>query len=991
MSLIKKLIPVLLLLLPATGWSSELQYYLDVSIDTDQKKIAGIARLKSDNNVKIVLSVSGLQNLTIDGVSTSADTNANITLNIKKGEETRIFYEAVHTGTGPDLKNDLIDDQNVFLTNLWYPVPDVLAKYSLSVTLPDNFTAVSESEEISVVQQKGTKTFNFLFTHPLDSLHLAASTRYVVKKETHNGIDIEAYFFKEDAALADNYMAYTKKYLAMYEDMLTPYPYKRFAIVENIFPTGYSMPTFTLLGREVIKLPFIVKTSLGHEILHQWFGNSVYTDYSHGNWAEGITNYLADHLYADIDNRGKDYRKQIMIDYNAYVNEDNAMAVSSFLNRRNKAQAAIGYGKSAMIFHMLRQKYGDESFFNALREFINRNTFSMASWHDIQRAFEKTTGENLYFDFGQWLNRKDLPDIEVQDAGLRVENGKLKLRFNILQKGEPYKLFVPVTVKSSGNKSLQYIEVNNSPEKVTITLDEPPTEVVIDGDYSIMRRLNIDELPPVLADIMGSKKITVAVTGRQRGTYQVLIEALGIKDITWLKPEKVTFSMVKEDTFLIAGFDNTLCNMLLGGDEIPNDGIRLKVYRNPYNPEKRILLLHVKNKAEAQSVNRKISHYGKYSELAFSNGRNTYKAIAPAKNGIPVLSRTSPLVLIPGDGKTIEDIFPELMKSRIVFVGENHDQFAHHINQLNIIRKLHKAGAKIGVGMEMFQKPYQKAVDDYLAGRIDEAEFLKQTEYFNKWRYDYNLYKPIVDFLKENNIPLIALNIDGDISSKTARKGIDSLLKNERKQLPDKLDFSNEIYRVDLHRVFDIHGKEANLKDFNQFFQAQTLWDESMADSAAKFLADNPASKLVILAGNGHVRYKYGIPQRLYRRVREPYTVIVQDEEIEDGIADYVLITAKLEGEKSPKLGVMVEEKEESLVVNDVVEKGPASNAGLQKEDIITQFSGHPIKTLADLKIALFFTKIGDKVSIQVERDAKTLDKEVELTAQPRFSPHFKK
>ena len=401
--------------------------------------------------------------------------------------------------------------------------------------------------------------------------------------------------------------------------------------------------------------------------------------------------------------------------------------------------------------------------------------------------------------------------------------------------------------------------------------------------------------------------------------------------------------------------------------------------------------MHVKNKAEAQSVNRKISHYGKYSELAFNNGRNTYKAIAPAKNGIPVLSRTSPLILKPGDGKTIEDILPELMKSRIVFVGEKHDRFSHHINQLNIIRKLHKAGAKIGVGMEMFQKPYQKTVDDYLAGRIDEGKFLNQTDYFSKWRYDYNLYKPIVDFLKEKNIPLVALNIDGDISRKTARKGIDSLSKNERKQLPDRLDFSNELYRGDLHRVFDIHANDTNLKNFNQFFQAQTLWDETMADSAAKFLADNPASKLVILAGNGHVRHKYGIPQRLYRRVKEPYTVIVQDEKIVGGIADYVLITTKLEGEQSPKLGVMVEEKEESLVVNDVVEKGPAGKAGLQKEDIITQFSGHPIKTLAELKIALFFTKIGDKISIQVERDGKTLDKEVELTAQPRFSPHFKK
>ncbi|NNK85733.1 MAG: PDZ domain-containing protein [Desulfobacterales bacterium] len=506
-----------------------------------------------------------------------------------------------------------------------------------------------------------------------------------------------------------------------------------------------------------------------------------------------------------------------------------------------------------------------------------------------------------------------------------------------------------------------------------------------------MRRLNIDELPPVLADIMGSKKIIVAATGSQRRTYQPLIEALGIKDITWMKPKKVTFSLVKEDTFLIAGFDNPLCDMLLGGSKVSEDGIRLKVFRNPYNPEKRILLLHAKNKTEAQAVSRKISHYGKYSELAFNNGRNTYKGIAPAKNGIPVLSRTSPSILKPGDGKTIEDILPELMKSRIVFVGENHDRFAHHMNQLKIIRKMHKAGAKIGVGMEMFQKPYQKFVDDYLAGKIDEAKFLRQTDYYNKWRFDYNLYKPIVDFLKENNIPLIALNIDGDITRKTARKGIDNLSKNEKEQLPDQLDFSNELYRADLHKVFEIHTNEHNLKNFNQFFQAQTLWDETMADSAAKFLADNPNSKLVILAGNGHVRHGYGIPQRLYRRVKEPYTVIVQDEEIEDGIADFVLTTTKLEGEKSPKLGVMVEEKEESLVVNDVVEKGPAGKSGLQKKDIITQVSGHPIKTLADLKIALFFTKIGDKISIQILRDGKSLDKEVKLTDPPRFSPHLKK
>ena len=152
-----------------------------------------------------------------------------------------------------------------------------------------------------------------------------------------------------------------------------------------------------------------------------------------------------------------------------------------------------------------------------------------------------------------------------------------------------------------------------------------------------------------------------------------------------------------------------------------------------------------------------------------------------------------------------------------------------------------------------------------------------------------------------------------------------------------------------------------------------------MAESAHQYLTNNPDSKMVILAGNGHVRHKYGIPERLYRRNLEPFTVVVQDEEIEDGIADYVLLTTKLKGKESPKLGVMVEEKDQGLVIIVVNNKGPAKQAGLQEGDIIKQFAGQSIKSLADLKLALFYNKIGSPLKIQVKRADKLLDKDIEL------------
>jgi S1-C subfamily serine protease len=142
---------------------------------------------------------------------------------------------------------------------------------------------------------------------------------------------------------------------------------------------------------------------------------------------------------------------------------------------------------------------------------------------------------------------------------------------------------------------------------------------------------------------------------------------------------------------------------------------------------------------------------------------------------------------------------------------------------------------------------------------------------------------------------------------------------------------------------------------------------------------------MVIIAGNGHVRYKYGIPDRLYRRNQEPFAVIVQDEEIENGIADFILLTTELKGKESPRLGVLIEPKEKGLAVVEVGGNTPAKKAGLKKGDIIIMLAGRSIESMTDLKLALLYSQMGSTVNIQVKRGDKTLDKKIKLF---RFSPH---
>ena len=987
MQLLKILIYLILLTIPVAGWGSELKYVLDVRIDPSTERLSGTANIYSSTPAETHLSVGNLSNIYVNGKPIAPAADGTIRVKLIKEKPTIIQYEAIFEGSSLGL----IEAENIFLMGGWYPMPRELTRYTLSVTLPRNFTAVSETDSVSVAVSEDQATHLFHFDYPLDSLHLAASSNYVVKKIDHNDISIETYFFQEDAALADTYIDYTKKYLDLYETILTPYPYQRFAIVANIMPTGYSMPTFTLLGREVIRLPFIVKTSLAHEIVHQWFGNYVHIDPTHGNWAEGLASYLSDYFLDEKQGHGREHRKQILVYYGAYVNDGNTMPVSSFQYRSSKAQGAIGYGRVAMFFHGLRKRFKDDAFFDALKDFIHNNRLQSATWNDIQRSFETVSGQNLQAHFDAWLNRPDIPALTITQSTLEILDGAPVLNFTLKQKGEPFVLDIPVQVHTETCVQTLSIHMDKQEQDFMLKLDSLPTQVFLDQEIDLMRQLTTAETPPVLAGIMGQKKAIVVATTEQQPVYGPLVKALGIRETTLSSSDDLTFAALKENSLVICGFDNPLAQTLLGGRALPETGLALKVFKHPYNESERILLVHARTVQESLKVQYKLRHYGKYNELGFDLGKVVVKNTAEAGNGLTLLERPATLALQLGQDPTLGQVLDTLPAYRVIFVGEKHDRYAHHMNQLEIIRHLFASGADVAVGMEMFHQPFQPVVDDYLAGKIGERQFLEKTRYYKEWGYDYSLYKPIVDFLKKNNIPLLALNLPGSINKQVARKGLESLDADQNSWLPAELDFTNVAYRDELKAVFDQHGDQIGIDEFDYFLQAQILWDESMADKAFQFIDTHPNHHLVVLAGNGHIRYGHGIPQRFFRRSGVPHVIIVQDESLQKGIADHVLLTTSIKGPSAPKIGVMVEEKEGALSIAGISKNGPAEKAGLEKGDVIQAFDGHPIAALADLRLALYYCRKDQTTTLQVLRGDQVLEKKITLFAFSTFSMHGKK
>jgi uncharacterized iron-regulated protein len=340
---------------------------------------------------------------------------------------------------------------------------------------------------------------------------------------------------------------------------------------------------------------------------------------------------------------------------------------------------------------------------------------------------------------------------------------------------------------------------------------------------------------------------------------------------------------------------------------------------------------------------------------------------ATAVSSLPV--EASPLLDL-NAFSTLEQIIPALAKKQVVFIGEQHTRYDHHLTQLEIIRRLHALHPQLAIGMEMFQQPFQRYLDEYVAGSIDEQTMLRTTEYFRRWRMDYRLYAPILRYAREHRLPLIALNVPHELTHNVAHVGLDGLSEEHRQQLPANIAPADEAYRQRLKEVFDLHPKEEGHENFEHFLEAQLLWDEAMAERAAAYLEEHPDHHLVVLAGNQHLAWGSTIPQRLQRRTAVTAASILNswDGPVKPGLADFLLLPEERALAPAGTLGVLLGDDKDQVSITAVLENGASAAAGIKSGDRITAIDNHAINNITDLRLALWDKQPGDTINVDTVR-----------------------
>lgn len=249
-----------------------------------------------------------------------------------------------------------------------------------------------------------------------------------------------------------------------------------------------------------------------------------------------------------------------------------------------------------------------------------------------------------------------------------------------------------------------------------------------------------------------------------------------------------------------------------------------------------------------------------------------------------------------GKSITLEDLVEKLKPADVVFLGEEHDDSVAHLFELKLFESLsYLTQGHLSLSMEMWERDVQRIMDEYLAGYISEKNFKKESRAWN----NYEDYKPLIEWAKAKNIPVICANTPARYTNMVTRgtlNTLNKLPKNTRKQFlpPMPIDTLKGAYYDKFLEAMGGH----NIPNM-YLYQSQNLWDATMAHSILENMAFDPFQKILHINGKFHSDNYLGVAYRVKQFDAPSYNVVTiscnsiskYEPSVHQCIADFVVLT----------------------------------------------------------------------------------------------------
>lgn len=382
----------------------------------------------------------------------------------------------------------------------WYPRRPDAEPHPLRLTLTVSGGHRGVASGSLVAEETEGDQYRATFEHPAARALAAVTGPWQAGDRKVGQVTLRTLFPEAlEARFGATYRDQAAQYVQRFSDAIGPYPFETFTIAATPRPVGWAFSGFTLLGERVIPLPFIPRTSLGHEVLHVWWGTSVYVDPAGANWSEGLTTFMADYQFARERGEARDKRGQWLRDY-AALPEDQDRPLATFRGGNAGAVRIAGYHRGAMLWLMLEDWIGRDALRAGARRLFEQWRFREADWEAVTGAFDAITEQDLAPFFEQWVRRTGAPELQLTDLNLeqRGTGWLVSGRLRQADTTAPWSLRIPLVVDTEDGRKTRWVELQNAEKAVSISTRSRPLAVAVDPDWRVFRHLDSGESPPIL-------------------------------------------------------------------------------------------------------------------------------------------------------------------------------------------------------------------------------------------------------------------------------------------------------------------------------------------------------------------------------------------------------------------------------------------------------------------------------------------------------------
>ncbi len=514
--------------------------------------------------------------------------------------------------------------------------------YRLSLDLPAPYQAVATGEMTEEVAGEDRYRATFVAKTPTEPPSVFAGA-FRIDERDHKGLRLRTYFPADQQELAPIYLDQAAGYIDLFADRIGNYPYDGFSMIAAPLPVGLGFPGLTYISSQILRMPFMQTRSLAHEILHNWWANGVFVDYSEGNWSEGMTTYMADYALAEDAGPAdaQEMRLGWLRDFSALPAERD-LPLTAFRSKGHDADQVIGYNKAAMMLHMLKQEIGAEAFDQALRVFWLNHRFETAAWSDIQASFEAESGRELGAFFESWLTTKGAPRLSLAQAEVSEKGDAFQLTIKIASDRPDYDLLVPVQIKMASGIDERQLRVQDGQGEAVFNLEERPISIGVDQEHELFRHLAADEAPPILRDVtLSGQALTMIAAGDQPGA-EAIAEQLAGRTLRAAGVQRTALddAAALEAPVMLIGLSDQLAPVLakIGVEEAEtalNGQATARSWMAKRQDAPPVLVVEANDEAALEALLRPLPHYGRYSYLAFEGRQVVDKGVWPmGANGL---------------------------------------------------------------------------------------------------------------------------------------------------------------------------------------------------------------------------------------------------------------------------------------------------------------------------------------------------------------------